>query len=109
MMMRYWLNVYRCGFVYTALRFYTAWVDSGLSRTLRALQAVADFVVASDRYETVRRAFVAYTICENSMPESVRLRAELVGTFFFVHKYAAAGIAELMNQLSLAGPMFSRS
>jgi len=36
-------------------RFYTAWVESGRSRTLRALQTpVADFIVASDRYETVR-------------------------------------------------------
>jgi hypothetical protein len=26
--MRYWLNVYRAGFVYTVLRFYTAWAGS---------------------------------------------------------------------------------
>src|SRR5471030_202574 len=26
--MRYWLNVYRAGFVYTVLRFYTAWARS---------------------------------------------------------------------------------
>ena len=29
--MRYWLNVYRSGCVYIDLRFYTAWVVSGLS------------------------------------------------------------------------------
>jgi hypothetical protein len=27
-MMRYWLNVYRNGFVYTVSRFYTAWTQS---------------------------------------------------------------------------------
>jgi hypothetical protein len=27
--MRYWLNVYRSGFVYIDLRFYTAWANSG--------------------------------------------------------------------------------
>jgi hypothetical protein len=27
--MRYWLNVYRHGFVYMALRFYTAWAGCG--------------------------------------------------------------------------------
>jgi len=43
------------------------------------------------------------------MPESVRRIAELVATFLFVHKYAAVGVAELTNQLSLAGHMFSRS
>jgi hypothetical protein len=31
-LMRYWLNVYPTGFVYMALRFYTAWVDSGRTR-----------------------------------------------------------------------------
>jgi hypothetical protein len=30
--MRYWLNVYRSGFVYSNLRFYTAWAKSGRSR-----------------------------------------------------------------------------
>jgi hypothetical protein len=29
--MRYWLNVYRSGFVYSNLRFYTAWAESGHS------------------------------------------------------------------------------
>jgi hypothetical protein len=29
--MRYFLNVYPAGFVYTVLRFYTAWADSGRS------------------------------------------------------------------------------
>jgi hypothetical protein len=32
-MMRYWLNVYRNGFVYTVSRFYTAWASSGPSQT----------------------------------------------------------------------------
>jgi len=74
-------------------RFYTGWVVSGLSRTLLALPAVADSIVASDRCGTVRRAFVAYMICENSIPESVRLVAELVATFLFVQKYAASGFS----------------
>ena len=32
--MRYFLNVYRTRFVYTGLRFYTAWADSGRSARL---------------------------------------------------------------------------
>ena len=35
--MRYWLNVYRPGFVYMALRFYTAWADCGRSARLSVL------------------------------------------------------------------------
>ena len=34
-MMRYWLNVYRNGFVYTVSRFYTAWAESGHNATIR--------------------------------------------------------------------------
>jgi hypothetical protein len=45
------------------------------------LQAVANFIVASDRCKTVRRAFVANIICKNSMPESVRLIGEVVANF----------------------------
>lgn len=41
--MRYWLNVYRADLVYTVLRFYTAWAESSLSGSARALQTlVAD-------------------------------------------------------------------
>jgi len=36
-MMRYWLNVYRNGFVYTVSRFYTAWTDCGLLERLSVL------------------------------------------------------------------------
>jgi len=35
--MRYFLKVYLAGFVYTALRFYTAWADSGRSARLSVL------------------------------------------------------------------------
>ena len=56
-------------------------VVSGLSCTQRAVQAVADFIVASERCKTVRQAVVANIICKNSMSESTRLIGELVANF----------------------------
>ena len=63
------------------LSFYTAWVVSGLSRTQRAVQAVADFIVATERCKTVRQAVVANINCKNSMSESARLIGQLVANF----------------------------
>lgn len=56
-------------------------VVSGLSRTQRAVQAVADFIVATERCKTVRQAVVANINCKNSMSESARLIGQLVANF----------------------------
>jgi hypothetical protein len=57
------------------------WVVNGLSLTQGAVQAVADFIVASERCKTVRQAFVANIICKDSVPESARFIEELVANF----------------------------
>lgn len=50
--MRYWLNVYRADFVYTVLRFYTAWANSGqlITFDIKNVEPLMDeLVIRSDR------------------------------------------------------------
>ncbi len=61
-------------------------VDSGLSRTQRAVQTVADFIVASERCKTARQLIVAAIICKNNMPESAGLIGSLWQTLWLPHR-----------------------